>query len=171
MIILANIFLILIVLYFIPFLGICLFIFRKFYYKNHQRKFDNYLFLIIGLFIFIINKVNISIPYLSSIIKTTNFLNYSKRLIILGVIFIIIDYLAKNILGNMTNFVKNYINESEQQDLKIKAKNDLIMQEKREKAKNTTYIKCPYCGADNLISEKIGICNYCRRKITNQKEN
>lgn len=42
------------------------------------------------------------------------------------------------------------------------------MKEKREKAKNTGYVKCPYCGSDNLVSEKFGICAYCRRKIENK---
>ena len=88
MFILVNMFLILITLYYIPFLGVCLLIFRKFYYKN-QKKFDNYLLLVIGLIIFIINKINIYIPYLSDFIKTDIFFKYSKRLITLSIIFII----------------------------------------------------------------------------------
>lgn len=168
--ILANIILILLVLYFLPFLGICLLIFRKFYFKNQNKGFDNYLLLIVGLIIFIINNLNVTIPYISEFFKTDMFLKYSKRLITLGVIFIIIHYLVKRWLNYLVNFVQNYLRESEKQDLEIKAQNDLKMQEKREKAKNTKYIKCPYCGADNLVSEKIGVCSYCRRKITNQKD-
>ena len=37
--------------------------------------------------------------------------------------------------------------------------------EKQEKTKNTKVVYCPYCGADNMLTEKVGTCKYCRRKI------
>ncbi len=43
--------------------------------------------------------------------------------------------------------------------------NDLKMQEKREKAKNTHVVHCPYCGSDNMLTEQTETCKFCRRKI------
>ena len=45
------------------------------------------------------------------------------------------------------------------------------MQEKRERAKNTHVVYCPYCGADNMLTEKTGICKFCRRKIEYKEKN
>ena len=50
-------------------------------------------------------------------------------------------------------------------------KNDLEMKEKREKAKNSRVVNCPYCGADNLIYNNVGTCKFCRKKITYQEKN
>ena len=56
----------------------------------------------------------------------------------------------------------------QEQELEISRENDLKIKEKQLKAQNTSYVKCPYCGSDNLLSEKFGICTYCRRKIENK---
>ena len=44
------------------------------------------------------------------------------------------------------------------------------MKEKREIAKNTHVIHCPYCGADNLFTEQIGTCKFCRRKTRSEHQ-
>lgn len=182
----ASIPVILLTLYFIPFLGICLIVFRLYLNKNEENKYSFYMLLVIlGIlinipkFMWIIlvkMKYNISkIPYLSIIIKSDlyniNFIKYSKLLISIGIIFIIITFIINNIISKIhykINSKKNeYIRKYEQQQLEISKQNDMIIKEKQQKAKTTNYVRCPYCGSDNIISEKIGTCKYCRRKIEN----
>lgn len=174
---------ILIVLYFIPFLGICLILFRYYVYssKNIYCSISIYL-LVCGLLILIpkvIHSVikmfdisNIEIPYLNTIINSDiyiNLISYSKLLITVGVIFLILSVVFRNIFNKVSNklnsSIRNYMEQDLQKDYEIRKENDLKMQEKREKAKNTHVVKCPYCGSDNMLTEQTGTCKFCRRKI------
>ncbi len=38
---------------------------------------------------------------------------------------------------------------------------------KQERAKTSNYVRCKKCGSDNIISEKIGTCAFCRSKLEN----
>ncbi len=174
--ILTSIPVILIVLYFIPFLGVCLIIFRYFIYKNKYYKLPLTL-VICGILIIIPNIVNsilksFKINSLENLITLDIYqklVPYSKRLITVGIIFLIISYIVKiiynKVSNKLTNEFKNYIQKEEQRSAEISAKNDLIMKEKREKAQNTHVVYCPYCGSDNMITGSVGTCKYCRRKI------
>ena len=86
-------------------------------------------------------------------------------LLILALIWLICSWRFEKIFQQIRNFGRRYIKEELQQERTIKQENDLIMQEKREKAKQSRVVICPYCGADNLLSSKTGKCMYCRRKI------
>ena len=97
-----------------------------------------------------------------------NFINYSKLLICIGIIFLIISFALTAIFNKLNIGILNYISKQEKMDTKISRENDMKIKIKQEKAKNTSYVKCPYCGSDNLLSEKFGICQYCRRKIENK---
>ena len=61
-----------------------------------------------------------------------------------------------------------YVHSEFKKDEEISKQNDMELKIKREKALSTAYVKCPYCGADNLISQKVGVCSYCRRKLENK---
>lgn len=178
--ILCSIPVILVLLYFIPFLGVCLILFRAFVYRN--EKFKTYILLLVcGLLILIpklidlimnMLKDNIKIPYLDTIITSDIYpelLNYSKRLIIISVVFIILSYIFNSIFNTLSSKlssgIMNYMEKDLQKDYEIRKENDLVMQEKREKAKNTHVVHCPYCGSDNLLTEQTGTCKFCRRKI------
>ena len=174
---LCSIPIILLVLYFIPFLGICLIIFRYCIYKNNNIK-TSIILLIFGILILIpkivngIIKVlkidNIKIPYLNDIVNSSiysNLLGYSKLLIIVSIISIILTYLFTNLYNKLDNGIKGYMENEIKKDEEIRKEDDLKMQEKREKAKNTHVVKCPYCGSENMITEQTGICQFCRRKI------
>ena len=63
------------------------------------------------------------------------------------------------------------IKESVKQDAEISKQNDMQIKIKQQNAKNTSYVKCPNCGSDNLLSEKFGTCKYCRRKLVNKNYN
>ena len=178
---LCSIPVILVVLYFIPFLGVCLILFRAYIYRNKNIK-TYVLLLVCGLLILIpklidsiikmLNNNNIKIPYLNSIITSniyTKLLNYSKFLIIIGVVFIILSYIFNNVFNKISSKlnsgIKNYMEKDVRKDYEIRKENDLKMQEKREKAKNTHVVHCPYCGSDNMLTEQTGTCKFCRRKI------
>ena len=180
---LVSIPIILIVLYFIPFLGVFLLIFRYFIYSNKKRIYTPITILIIGLLILvpklisiIFNATNINVPYLNNILSSDlyniNFIKYSKLLITIGVIFLVLSFVFRNLLNKasikINDQIKKQIMETEKRNIEISKSNDLKMKEKREKAKNTNYVKCPYCGSDNLLSEKTGKCKFCRRTIENK---
>jgi len=167
---------ILIVMYFIPFLGICLVLFRYFVYnKKHYStaitlvvcgllillpKFINY---VIGLI-----KIDNNIPYLREVLEAnvyTKLLSYSKLLIIVGVIFIVLSYIGNMITTKLGSALGNYFKEEQRKEYEISEKNDLKMKEKREIAKNTHFVKCPNCGGDNTVIGNVGKCKYCRKDI------
>lgn len=179
---LCSIPIILFFLYFIPFLGICLLIGRMFVYRGKIKS--SFVLIILGVLIIlpsiiesILKMINYdikAIPLLYDLvyadIYNNSFVSYGKLLLTTGIIFLILSYIAKLILGSIGNGLKDYIMNQEKIDQEIREKNDLIMQEKREKAKNTHSVRCPYCGADNLLTSKTGKCKYCRRMIQNKEK-
>lgn len=177
---LCSIPIILILLYFHPFLGVCLIIFRYIvYYSDRRRIVTPYYLVSTGLIILIPKLLNYvfnlfeysadNIPYFNKIINSelykVNFIDYSKRLITVGIIFLIISSIVSMIVDKTKNSVRSYIENQEKRNAEISRKNDMIMKEKREIAKNTNVVICPYCGADNMLTAKTGTCKYCRRKI------
>ena len=97
-----------ITLYFIPFLGICLLVVRLFI-NNRKNLFTSSIIFITGLLILIpkilnsvLNLIKIDIPFLNDIINNefynVNLIKYSKLLITIGVIFLLLTYVIKIIL-------------------------------------------------------------------------
>lgn len=183
---LSSLPIILITLYFIPFLGVCLILLRCFMYDNKKRISTPIYIVGVGILVLIpkgldlfFNMVKLdinTIPYLEDIINAelynVGFINYSKRLICVGVIFLIISFVLKTIFDKVSSKlnigIRNYISETQRRDAEISRQNDMEIKIKQEKAKNTSYVKCPNCGSDNLLGEKFGTCKYCRRKIENK---
>ena len=143
----------------------------------HNRKSLNIsiVLIIISIMIYIPNFINkiaeltkINLPYFNEIIKSDIYINlikYSKFLFTIGVIFLILSTLFTNIINKITNYLSNYINRKEIEEKEISEKNNLKIKEKQERAKTTHVVSCPYCGANNILTEKTGKCNYCRRLI------
>jgi hypothetical protein len=50
-------------------------------------------------------------------------------------------------------------------DYEISNKNNMKIKENQVKEKNTHYVKCKSCGADNLVSSKTQKCKYCRKHL------
>lgn len=177
---------ILLMLYFIPFLGICLILFRLFVYSNKKKISTPLIILITGIICLLpkgisllTNVINVDItkiPYLNDILTSDYYnikiLEYSKLLITVGIIFIIMAYIFNMIFSKVSsklnNGITNYINETLKRDAEISKKNDMEIKIKQEKSKNTSYVKCPNCGSDNLLGEKFGTCEYCRSKLENK---
>ena len=174
--IMCSIPVVLILLYFIPFLGICLTLFRLYFYKN-KKYFTPVILIIIGILLLIPKllilvvetfKISLSISYLNNIMMSDvyyNLINYSKLLISFGLILILLSVMFRSLYYKLNDKIKSYINNIEKRNTEISRKNDMIIKEKQEKAKNTHVVFCPYCGADNMLTQRIGICKYCRRKI------
>ena len=163
---------ILVVTYFIPFLGIVLVLFRFFVYrKKHNRTAIT--LIVIGLILLLpkllaLTKVATKIPYLDELIKSNAYpkiITCSKALIIVGVILIIISYISNIVATKVGTSIGNYFKEEQKKEQEISEKNDLIMKEKRETAKNTHFVKCPNCGGDNTIIGNVGKCKFCRQNI------
>lgn len=170
---------ILIFLYFFPFLGVCLLLVRYCMISSKKRMLTSILLIGIGILMFFpkilenifnILKFDFSVLlYFDSIIKadvySSEFIKYSKWLITIGVLFLILSALLKRLSNKFQNSIQSYIQFQEKKDYEISQRNDLVMKEKRQKAENTKVVYCPYCGADNLLTSKTGICKYCRRQI------
>lgn len=167
---------ILIVMYFVPFLGVCLILFRYFVYN--KKHYSTAMTLIVcGLLILLpklvnyitsIFKITTKTPYLDEILESsvyTKILGFSKLLIIVGVVFLIISYIVNMVATKVGNGIKNYFQEEQKRDYEISTKNDLIIKEKQEKAKNTHFVKCPNCGASNTVIGNVGKCKFCRKDI------
>ena len=183
--ILLSIPIILIALYFIPFLGVCLIIFKLFVYGSKKSIITSVSLLIVGLLVLIpkvlsLTKINIDkIPYLKDIINSDmyniNFIKYSKLLITIGIIFLVIILILKLVVTKLSNKfngkVGEYITEMQKKEIEISRETDMKIKLKHERARNTSYVKCPYCGSDNLLGEKFGTCSFCRRKIENKNYN
>lgn len=181
---LGSIPVILISLYFVPFLGICLILFRYFMYHEKRKRIATSVFLIgIGIVILVPKILEVilqwikfditKIPYINEVIQLevyqTNFMSYSKLLLIVGILFLILTFILQRLFEKLEEFLKLYIQEHEKRNREISSKNDLLMKEKQEKAKNTSVVYCPYCGADNILTSNIGVCKYCRRQIVAKK--
>ena len=185
--ILSSIPVILLAIYIYPFFGICLIILRYFLYKQ-KRVSTPILIITMGILLLIpkylfllLNKLNITnniITYLQKIIDLAtniNIIKYSKSLLIIGVIMLIITITIEQLINKINKVINtgmlSYINKSIETEKEISKQNDIEIKLKQEKAKNTTYIKCTNCGSDNLINEKIGVCKYCRSKLENKNYN
>ena len=185
--ILSSIPVILLAIYIYPFFGICLIILRYFLYKQ-KRVSTPILIITMGILLLIpkylfllLNKLNITnniITYLQKIIELAtniNIIKYSKSLLIIGVIILIITITIEQLINKINKVINtgmlSYINKSIETEKEMSKQNDIEIKLKQEKAKNTTYIKCSNCGSDNLINEKIGVCKYCRSKLENKNYN
>lgn len=185
--ILSSIPVILLAIYIYPFFGICLIILRYFLYKQ-KRVSTPILIITMGILLLIpkylfllLNKLNITnniITYLQKIIDLAtniNTIKYSKSLLIIGVIILIITITIEQLINKINKVINtgmlSYINKSIETEKEMSKQNDIEIKLKQEKAKNTTYIKCSNCGSDNLINEKIGVCKYCRSKLENKNYN
>lgn len=184
--ILSSLPIILLALYFSKFIGICLILLRLFISEGKKKNLVPIYIIIAGALIllpkgieFIGNNFDLdisTIPFLNEILTSkiydAKLIEYSKSLIITGVIFTIIGYVFSWIsskISSKVNFgIIFFILSMLRRDAAISKQNDMEIKEKQQKAKNTSYVKCPNCGSDNLIGEKFGTCKFCRSKLENE---
>ena len=138
---LCSIPVILILLYFLPFLGVCLIIFRYIVYYSDRRIVTPYYLISTGLIIllpkllkFLFDKFEYSadnIQYFNKIINSelykVDFISYSKLLITVGIIFLILSSIISMIVDKTKSSVISYIANQERKNDEISRKKDLIM--------------------------------------------
>lgn len=164
---------ILLCLYFIPFLGVCLLLVKFFRNSTRKSNISTSIIIIVFGFVILFPKISNFIldgnSFFESFINTSLYnvrlIEYSKNLITIGVLYLLFTYLFEYLKYKFHFSMLRYILNLEKKNATISLKNDLIMKEKREKAKNTKVIYCPFCGADNLLTSKTGTCKYCRKQI------
>lgn len=167
---------ILIAMYFVPFLGICLLVLRYFVYNNKNKYPVSIYLIIVGVLILIPKLIyeilklfnNVEIKYLNEVVNSDIYIKligYCKMLFILSVILLIISYVFKKTVDKLRNYIGSYIYNHEKILTEVSKENDMKIKLKQERAKNTQFVSCPHCGADNILTEKIGKCKYCRRNL------
>ena len=170
---------ILIVLYFSRFLGVCLILFRLLVGTSRQKTATPIALAVTGVIVLIPKGLEMlfkaikfntkNIPYFNDIVKseiyTVNFMKYSKALLIIAVILLIIVAIAKKIKDSVTNYLSSAVEGYTDKQIEYEKENDLKIKEKQERAKNTQVVTCKKCGGSNVITEKISKCKYCRNTI------
>lgn len=161
---------ILISLYYLPFLGVCLLILRLFTYRE-KRYLTGIILIFFAVLLLIfkfIEVFSLKIDFtLDNTFKIYNITltDYYRRLIIIGTGQIIAIEMINKVIQTVRSKIRKYINKYENENREIREKNDLVMQEKREKAKNTSFVRCPSCGGDNILTGPTGTCKFCRRTL------
>ncbi len=163
---------ILIILYFIPILGIIMILARNIILNKKWQEISIILIIISALIYipYLINFFNKDI--VKNIIENeiyTKMLSYSKFIFITAVVLCIVYAVMNKIASSLGSKLSNYINKYKEKQEIISRENDLKIKEKQLKAKNNTVIYCSNCGADNIVGDKIGVCAYCRTKLVNKK--
>jgi len=158
---------ILVVSYFSKILGVLLVIFRLITVRESKYTLPSTL-IGLGLIILIpqgLHMINSDIPYVNDILALEIYpklFSYSKFLLILGVILLMVSYIIQDSSRRINNHISNYVNKQAENDYNISKENDYRMRQKQEESKYTRIIKCPHCGANNTIKDKVGICSHCR---------
>lgn len=166
---------ILISMYFAPIIGIVLMILRTILKDNLKKISDAVIMISIGILIIVPKWISIMCEYLKINIGEFNsyigsniyilIYKYGTLLITFGVIYLIILIIYNKLSNKIKTSMNSYISEQQKIDYKINKENNLKIKEQQERAKNAKVIKCPYCGASNIIHSNIGICKYCRKEI------
>lgn len=173
--ILGSLPVILLFLYFIPFVGICLIILRYCVYGKNKYFSIPIDLIIIGLIIIVpkvfnigLNLLNSKINVLDEMIESDIYLklmDYSKYIITVGIVFLIISIIFRKIFDKINSLITRFALAEINANAKISKENDMEIKLKQEKAKNTNVVYCPNCGADNILSENVGVCKYCRNPL------
>ena len=169
-------------LYFIPFLGVILLLTRFFLFKISNYKIS-ILLIFIGLLMLIPRGLQLLFNYISfsqnikdlidKIVTTDiykHMIGYSKLLITIGVLSILIVYILKILYRKASGTFWQYLNNQEKKHNEIIKQNDLLMKERKEQAQNTHLVTCASCGADTLLTSSVGTCKYCRRPLEYKEE-
>lgn len=174
---------VLVVLYFVPVLGVIMLIARYFIYGNKHFYRAPIVLIILGLLCLLprgidaaIHSFNLSfsVPYLSEILSYElypKFADFGKFIFILGVVALIVSYLLRSLINTVSSRISRAVGEyasvKQQEEFEIRKENDLKMREKEiTSAQKTPHaVKCPHCGKTNSIIGTVGKCKSCRSAI------
>ena len=118
---------ILIALYFVPFLGVCLMIFRCFLIERKRRNVDFIIIVLMGFLLLIPYLLSIfNINFFENIVNSNlykiDIINYSKLLIIIGILFFVLFYVFDIILDKIKSKATSFISETSRKRQEMKCK-------------------------------------------------
>ena len=180
---LCSIPVILLLLYFLPPLGVIVFLAR--YLVNGDRHFFRApvviaiisLILLIPQGLYLANQnfnLGLTIPYLNEVINSEIYpkiADFAKFSFIVAVVILIVTYLLRSFLGGLSSkfsqLLGSYFSAKQAEEAKIAQENDLKLKEKAITSKQKTphVVKCPHCGKSNSIIGTVGKCISCRTPI------
>lgn len=174
---------ILALLFFLPPLGVIVFLLRYVVYGNRHFFRAPVCIMIFALIItipfclnWLINTLRLSfnIPYLQDIINSeyySRLLEFARFSFITAAIVLIVTFLLRNIIeqisSKLSRLISGYYSDLQKRDEKIAKENDLKLKEKAITSKQKTphAVKCPHCGKTNSIIGTVGKCKSCRSVI------
>ena len=174
---------VLIVLYFLPVLGVIMVIARYFIYSERHFFRTPVVLMLVGLILLVprglqlaIENFNLSftIPFLSDILNLELYpklADYGQFILIVGVVILIVSYLLKSFISGLSNNIRSmmsqYASTKQAEEVEIRKENDLKLREKEitSKQKAPHVVKCPHCGKTNSITGTVGKCKSCRSAI------
>lgn len=166
---------ILLMLYFMPFLGVVLIVTRLFVVNAKRNQHLAIVLIVLGVILLIPKLVDLipalNITFIEEVLSSNIYhqlVSYSKFLVTVGVICLIVYYLLQKLIEKIKIAFMRLLHKEQQVYRAVAKENDLKMKMDREKAQRTNVVICPYCGADNMLSEVAGTCKFCRRKLENK---
>ena len=174
---------ILALLFFLPPLGVIVFLLRYVIYgKRHffRAPVCIMIFALILTIPFCLNwlintlRLSFNIPYLQDIINSeyySRLLEFARFSFITAAIVLIVTFLLRNIIeqisSKLSQLISGYYSDLQKRDEKIAKENDLKLKEKAITSKQKTphAVKCPHCGKTNSIIGTVGKCKSCRSVI------
>jgi hypothetical protein len=174
---------VLIVLYFLPALGVIIVIARYFIYGERHFFRTPVVLMLVGLILLAprglqlaIENFNLSftIPFLLDILNLELYpklADYGQFILIVGVVILIVSYLLKSFISGLSNNIRSmmsqYASTKQAEEVEIRKENDLKLREKEITSKQKTphVVKCPHCGKTNSITGTVGKCKSCRSAI------
>lgn len=174
---------ILALLFFLPPLGVIVFLLRYVAYGKRHFFRAPVCIMIFALVLtipfclnWLINTLHLSfnIPYLQDIINSeyySRLLEFARFSFITAAIVLIVTFLLRNIIeqisSKLSQLISGYYSDLQKRDEKIAKENDLKLKEKAITSKQKTphAVKCPHCGKTNSIIGTVGKCKSCRSVI------
>lgn len=174
---------IIVVAYFVPFLGVVLALFRYVVYGTRHYYRTPIVLLICGLVLLLPRGLELAmanfnfdlgVPYWNEIMSHQMYpkiTDLGRFLAIFGVILLIVSYILKNFIAGMKNkfgsMMQSYYTDQQNRDERIRKENDLKLREKEITSKQKTphVVKCKHCGKTNHITGTVGKCASCRQPI------
>ena len=167
---------ILIMIYLVPVLLIILLIAKQFITKKSWYTIPIIL-IILSIVIYIPQILDLifagfkleSINQVISLNIYEKLLKYGKTLFIIGLLILTLSGIFNKIIENLVNQIKKAYHNYQEKEYQINKENNLKIKEKQLRSNTTNVVICQNCGASNIITEKTGICKYCRTAIENEK--
>jgi len=174
---------VLIVLYFLPALGVVMVIARYFIYGERHFFRTPVVLTLAGLILLVPRGLQLAtenfnlgftIPYLSDILNFELYpklADYGQFILIVGIVVLIVSYLLKSFISGLSNNIRSmmsqYASTKQAEEIEIRKENDLKLREKEITSKQKTphVVKCPHCGKTNSITGTVGKCKSCRSAI------